>query len=100
MPSCGTITVRPEFDPGNVTASCNISGEQITAGSTITIEATVTNGNNTAASYTLTFEVGSGLSEEVSGTVPANSTASESISVELSTPGDYPVDVSVTSSRA
>jgi hypothetical protein len=100
MPSCGTITVVSPFDPGSVTASCNVNGQQATAGETISISATVTNGNNTRAAYTLTFQVGSSISEQVTGTVPANASSSESITVELGMPGDYPVDVSVDASRA
>jgi len=100
MPSCGTITVRPQFDPSLVTASCDVGTTMASPGSTVTITATITNQNDAAGDYNLTFEVGTAVSETTSGRVGANGTATESITVQLSEPGDYPVTTSVNSSRA
>jgi hypothetical protein len=100
MASCGTITVLPEFDPSLVSASCNVGQASVNIGDTFTVSATVTNENEADASYTLTFEVGSGFTEQVSGTVRGGGTQSESITVRLQSAEDFPVNVSVDAQRA
>lgn len=100
MATCGTITVKPAFDPSLVTATCNVGQTNVRVGETVTITATVTNENDAVGSYTLTIDVGSAITETQSGTVGANSTTTESITVELSQPNDYPVTVGVEASQA
>lgn len=99
MASCGTITVLPQFDVGNVTATCNISNEQPTPNSTTTVNVTIENANDARAAYSLELTAGS-LSGQRSGTVSANSTTSEAVSFTFPEKGDYPVELSLSAQRA
>jgi hypothetical protein len=99
MANCGTITVEPAFDPSLVTASCDVGTTNASVGDPVTITATVTNQNDAVGSYTLTIEVGSAITETLSGTVGANNTTTESVVVELAQPNDYPVTVGIEASQ-
>ena len=43
--SCGTVTVLPAFDPGDVSVNCNLIDTEVTVGETATLEADITNGS-------------------------------------------------------
>ena len=72
MPDCGTITVVPAFNQSNVTAACPTLPNEVTVGEPFTLEWTIQNANDTAASVSYSVSVGRDTvdsgTEQVTGT--------------------------------
>ena len=98
-PSCGTITVEPAFDPSAVTASCQVGSRTVSAGDSVTIPIDITNGNQASASYEVDVILNGAVESTISGVVGGSGTASESVRVQLTSPGEVAVDVEVTASE-
>lgn len=95
--NCGTVTVRPAFDPSLVsTGGCEIGIETTTPGDTITVTGRVENGNeydDTSATVALLVD---GV-EQNSTTVPVSAAGSETVSFELTftDTGEYDLELDV-----
>ena len=99
MATCGTITVTSAFDPSDVEVSCNAGGE-IEVGEDETVTISVSNQNETAASYTGSVTVDGSAVETFSGTLNAGRSTSENVTLAFDEPGNYSIGVNVNAEEA
>lgn len=95
--NCGTVTVRPAFDPSLVsTGGCSIGNQTIQPGSTITVSASVSNDNGyDDASATVALLLNGSQETTTTVTVPTGSSTDVSFDVTFPEEGDYDLDVDV-----
>jgi hypothetical protein len=100
MADCGTITVEPAFDPGEVTATCRVGQQEATVGDTVSIPIEVINNNPQSADYTVDVLLNGSAAKQTTGTVQGNPRTSAGISVELTSPGEIAVDIEISATEA
>lgn len=99
MATCGTITVVPSFDPSAVTASCDAGGEVVVDEQT-TITVTISNDNNSRASYSGQVLVNDSATGGFSGTVRGGGTVTESVALVFDSTGQKSISIDVDAEEA
>jgi len=94
--TCGTITVREAFSKGRVTAdSCSGLPSEVGVGEEVTLNVTVSNGNDTSAQGTVFIEAGrTELGRKDFVTAGGGETDLE-VAITFPSSGDYTVEASV-----
>lgn len=96
---CGTITVIPEIDPGAVGVSCTGLPNAVDPGERFTVGFEVSNGNDDRVRVDYEVAVGRDVADAGTATLRAGDSRRLDSVVEISSPGDYRVDVSASNVR-
>lgn len=84
-----TITITQPFDASLVDSSCSITApDTVTPGDTVTLTATISNGNSDSGDVEVTFSFGS-ATETVQTTAPANGSAEATAEFVPEEPGEF-----------